>query len=299
MPRISWHELPAATRATAAAHTGTVRAARNASAGINSGIAALLDTDHGPFFVKGVPVDHPQARTQQREAEINPHLPDGCPRLLWRIRTPEWDLLGFERLTGRTADFTPGSKDLPKVVAALDRLARTPCPALPLKQVQQRWAPYTDPASLHQLDGEHLLHTDVAPHNLIVDDDAAHLIDWAWPTRGPAWVDAGVWALRLLEAGHTPASAHQWASCLPGAPLQSPPSPPSRTPTPRSGPNSLSRTPPAPGKPALPPTPACGRISSTGALELSTNDPKREGLQCITPRLVPCSSNRKTPCLDP
>lgn len=215
MPRISWHDLPATTRAAAAAHTGAVHAAHSAGTGINSGIAAMIHTEHGSFFVKGVPADHAQARTQQREAEINPHLPPGSPRLLWRVRTTEWDLLGFELIQGRTADFGPGSPDLRKVVGTLARLARTSCPAIPLKGVAQRWAPYTDPTALHLLRGEHLLHTDMAPHNVLVDDHGAHLIDWAWPTRGPAWVDPAVWVLRLLEAGHTPEQADAWAAQLP------------------------------------------------------------------------------------
>jgi len=215
MPRISWHDLPAGTRTAVAVHTGAVHAARTAGTGINSGIAAMINTERGSFFVKGVPIDHSQARTQQREADINPHLPLGSPWLLWRVRTAGWDLLGFELLHGRTADFSPGSPDLTKVVDALDRLARTPCPAIPLKDVAQRWAPYTDPAALHLLHGEHLLHTDMAPHNVLVGDHGAHLIDWAWPTRGPAWADPAVWVLRLLEAGHTPEQADTWAARLP------------------------------------------------------------------------------------
>ncbi len=129
------------------------------------------------------------------------------------------DLLGFELLTGSTADFAPGSPDLPKVVGALERLVRTPCPKLPLKEVAQRWAPYTDPAALPLLHGDHLLHTDMAPHNVIVDDHAAHLIDWAWPTRGPAWVAPAVRVLRLLEAGTHPSRP------IPG-PRSSPPGAP-------------------------------------------------------------------------
>lgn len=215
MPRISWHDLPVTTRVAVAAHTGAVHAARTAETGINSGVAAMLDTERGPFFVKGVPADHAQARTQQREADINPHLPPGSPRLHWRVRTTEWDLLGFELLDGRIADFSPGSADLPKVVDALGELARTPCPTIPLKEVVQRWAPYADPVALHLLHGDHLLHTDMAPHNVLVDEHGAHLIDWAWPTRGPAWVDPAVWMLRLLEAGHSPEQADTWAAQLP------------------------------------------------------------------------------------
>lgn len=138
------------------------------------------------MFIKGVSADHPQIRTQQREADINLHLSATCPRLPWRVRVSGWDLLGFELLAGRTADFAPGSADLPKVVAALHTLTHTPCPDLPLKRVDQRWAAYAYSDALPLLDGDHLLHTDMAPHNILIADHA-HLIDWAWPNRGPAW----------------------------------------------------------------------------------------------------------------
>jgi len=131
MPRISWHDLPAATRAAAAEHTGTVHTTRTAGTGVNSGVAAMIDTERGPFFVKGVPTGHPQAGTQQREADINPHLPWGSPRLLWRVRTDKRDLLGFELLVARAADFTPGSADLPKIVAALKPARPDPLPRPP------------------------------------------------------------------------------------------------------------------------------------------------------------------------
>jgi hypothetical protein len=41
--------------------------------------------------------------------------------------------------------------------------------------------------------------------------DRAHLIDWAWPTRGAAWIDPAVLILRLMEAGHTAPAADAWA----------------------------------------------------------------------------------------
>ncbi|MGH3567584.1 MAG: hypothetical protein ACRDRH_16425 [Pseudonocardia sp.] len=182
MPRITWDELPAAARAAVVEHTGPVHAATSALNGVNSGIAARLQTGTGDVFIKGVPADHPQIRTQQREADINLHLPATCPRLLWRVRVSGWDLLGFELLAGRTADFAPGSADLPKVVAALHTLTHTPCPDLPLKRVDQRWAAYAHSDALPLLDGDHLLHTDMAPRNILIADHA-HLIDWAWPTE--------------------------------------------------------------------------------------------------------------------
>jgi hypothetical protein len=216
MPRITWAELPPAARAAVTAHTGRILAATNARDGVNSGIAARLDTTSGPVFVKGVPTDHPQIRTQQREADINPYLPTTSPRLLWRITESGWDLLGYEHIDGRTADFSPGSADLPQVVAALAALARKPCPDISLKRVDQRWAPYVSPDALPMLDGNNLLHTDMAPHNVLIDSDGtARLIDWAWPTRGPAWIDPAVWVIRLIDAGHTPAQAEDWAARLP------------------------------------------------------------------------------------
>lgn len=217
MPRISWDELPAGARAAVAERVGQVRSAANAVSGLNSGIAARLDTKMGEVFVKGMPANHPQVSTQQREAAINSYLPPGCPRLLWRIETAGWDLLGFEFLAGDTADFAPGSHDVPKLVEALDVLAGTPCPgpAVPLKRADERWGAYLDPAALALLDGDHLLHTDIAPHNVLICADGAHLIDWAWPTRGPAWIDPAVWIIRLIDAGHSPAQAEEWAAQLP------------------------------------------------------------------------------------
>ncbi|MGW0462070.1 hypothetical protein [Streptomyces tendae] len=42
-------------------------------------------------------------------------------------------------------------------------------------------------------------------------DDRAHIIDWAWPTRGAAWIDPAILILRLLEAGHTLVEADAFA----------------------------------------------------------------------------------------
>jgi hypothetical protein len=214
MPRITWAQLPSAVRSAVFEATGPVLAAQNASDGVNSAIAARLRTQQGDVFVKGVPLDHPQIRTQQREADINPFLPASCPRLLWRVCAGGWDLLGFELLDARRADYQPGSPDLPLVVAALTELSATPTPDVPLKRVEDRWAAYASADELPLLAGDALLHTDIAPHNVLVND-RAYLIDWAWPTLGPAWVDPAVWLIRLIDAGHTPAEAETWAGHLP------------------------------------------------------------------------------------
>jgi hypothetical protein len=212
MPRVAWSDLPRAARAAVHEATGPVLAATNISTGANSGVAAKLHTQTDPVFVKGIPLDHPQVAHQQREAEINPYLPASAPQLLWHVQGGGWDLLGFELIDGRTAAFSPGSADLPLVVAALAELAAVPCPDIPLKTAPERWGAYS--ASPELFAGDALLHTDMASHNILVGV-RAHLIDWAWPTMGAAWVDPAVWAVRLIDDGHSPAMAEDWAARLP------------------------------------------------------------------------------------
>jgi Ser/Thr protein kinase RdoA (MazF antagonist) len=60
---------------------------------------------------------------------------------------------------------------------------------------------------LEWLRGETLLHTDYNPLNILIYDGRAHIIDWAWPTRGAAFIDSACLVLRLLAAGHTPTQA--------------------------------------------------------------------------------------------
>jgi hypothetical protein len=215
MLRRHFHDLPAEARQVIADKAGPVLAARTAEGGLNSGIAAFIDTADGPVFVKGIPTDHPQAPAQRREAAIAPHLPRACPRLYWHIETAGWDLLGYEVIQGRHADYAPGSDDLPLVTAAVEELQQTTAPAdIAIKAAEQRWAAYAPPGTAGLFAGDTLLHTDLAPHNVLVDE-RAHIIDWAWPTRGAAWIDPAVLILRLMEAGHSLASADSVARRLP------------------------------------------------------------------------------------
>jgi hypothetical protein len=216
MPRIAWHDRPRLARSAVQECTGPVLAAANVSTGANSGLAVKLHAQTGPVFVKGIRLDHPQVKTQAREAEINAYLPPSAPRLLWHVQAGGWDLLGFELVLGQIADYTPGSPDLPLVVTALEELAAVDAPEVPLLDCAQRYAAYSDQAQLFA--GDALLHTDMAPHNILVesqDRGVAHLIDWAWPTKGAAWVDPAVWIIRLIDAGHTPQMAEEWAARLP------------------------------------------------------------------------------------
>lgn len=56
------------------------------------------------------------------------------------------------------------------------------------------------------------MHTDFNPLNILISGERKHIIDWAWPTRGAAWIDPACLVLRLIAAGHTPAGAESWAA---------------------------------------------------------------------------------------
>jgi hypothetical protein len=179
----------------------------------------LLHTSDGRVFVKGLHTDrHPGAVTQRREAAIAPYVGEVSPRLLWQTEIDGWVLLGFEYIEGRHADYAPGSDDLPEVIEVITRLGSVRCPDLPeLKKPEQRWAAYvSEPEQLELLRGNVLLHTDYNPLNILIDSDGrAHIIDWAWPTRGAAWIDPACFVYRLMAAGHTPRSAEAWARYTP------------------------------------------------------------------------------------
>jgi thiamine kinase-like enzyme len=124
------------------------------------------------------------------------------------------DLLAFDYIPGtRPADYTPGSADLPTVVQVLNRLQQIPCPDLPVKRAEQRWAAYLDDdAARELLAGNTLLHTDFNSLNVLIRDGAAWIIDWAWPTRDAAFIDPACFLLRLMLGGHTAAQAEAWAA---------------------------------------------------------------------------------------
>jgi hypothetical protein len=216
VPRIDWNHVPAEVRDTVHALTGPVSAAHTASEGLNSELAVLLETAAGRVFVKGRPAGRP-AVTQRREAAINPYVRHLAPRLLWQVRTDGWDLLGFEHVAGRHADYAPGSNHLGVVVDVLRRLATIRCPTQPeIKHAEQRWSGYLDdPDAAELFAGEALLHTDLNPLNLLIHGSTAHVIDWAWPTKGVAFIDPACWIVRLVAAGHSLHSAENWARQCP------------------------------------------------------------------------------------
>lgn len=152
----------------------------------------------------------PKARGRHR-----PHLHGLAPVLAGRLEVDGWDILLFEVLTGHPADYSPGSPDLPAVVALLDAIAATALPPVELRDAGERLRTYvSDPADLEYFVGNTLLQTDLNNANIIVETGRtgrARIVDWGWATRGAPWLDAAYWVLWLIAAGHQPVSAEQWA----------------------------------------------------------------------------------------
>lgn len=206
--RVHWNDLPLAVREAVTARTGPIRAARTVFGGYNSTLAAVLDTADGRVFVKGIRTDHRGVVTQRREALINAFVRPVAPALLWHLPDAAgWDVLGFEHVEGRPADYRPGSSDVAAVVATLNVVAELPCPDVPVKDVG-RWRSYADEGDTAAFEGDTLLHTDWKPDNvLITASDTARVVDWAWPTRGAAWIDPACLVIQLVANGHTPTGA--------------------------------------------------------------------------------------------
>jgi hypothetical protein len=209
-----WVDLGQPVRDLIQVQTGPVHGAQTVAAGLNSQLGIVLDTADGQVFVKGLRSDHAGVVRQHREAMINPYVMPVAPRLRWHIESAGWNLLAFDYIpAARHADYTPGSADLPAVVQVLGRLQQIPCPDLPVKRAEQRWAAYLDDdAAGDLLVGQTLLHTDFNPLNVLIGDGTAWIIDWAWPTRGAAFIDPACFLLRLMIGGHTAAEAEAWAA---------------------------------------------------------------------------------------
>ncbi|APU16207.1 MULTISPECIES: hypothetical protein [Actinoalloteichus] len=218
--RIEWHDIPAEVRAAIEARTGPITCVRIPSGGSNSAIAALLDSDGGRVFVKGVRHAHPGITAHRREAAVTPHVAKVAPALRWRLPdTGGWDVLGLDALDARHADYRPDSTDLPAVVELLQTVGEIPCPPqeTAVTDAVRRWGPYLpDGAEIALLAGDALLHTDYNPENVLIGaDGTARLIDWAWAARGAPWIDPCCLLLRMITTGHSPASAEHWVGRAP------------------------------------------------------------------------------------
>ncbi|CAM3881584.1 aminoglycoside phosphotransferase [Kibdelosporangium persicum] len=216
--RHEWADLPPELIAAVADRTGPIVRVDSTSAGYSSQLAATLDTASGRVFVKGMRTDHADRWTQDVEAAIGPYLAPLAPRVLWRVVADGWDLIGFEHIAGRGADYGPASADLPLAVEGITAIGRLARPGIRLRTARARWGRYLDdPSDAAAFAGDTVVHSDMNPSNMLLTGaNTVRMVDWPWVTRGAAWIDAACWVVWLVYSGHPPHAAEQWAARVPG-----------------------------------------------------------------------------------
>jgi hypothetical protein len=219
--RIAWDDLPGQVRNAIRARTGRITGVRTPSAGQNSPLAAIITAEDATVFVKGMPATARRVITQAREAAIAPLVRHISPALLWHLDDiAGWNILGYEYIEGRHADYRPDSPDLDELVSLMTTLNEVIVPDQPglFKRAEDRWREYVDePEQADLFAGPTLTHSDWTPDNvLMAPSGRAWLIDWAWPTLAAAWTDPACWVLRLMASGgHTANEAEQQAVRVP------------------------------------------------------------------------------------
>lgn len=219
--RVGWDELPGELRGAVEARAGTVYSAQQAGTGLGSPAAFVVATARsGPLFFKGVRTEDPEGvRAMRTEERINNAVAGVSPSVRYSFTAAGWYCLAFAYIDGRHVDLAPGTQDLGAlafVINAMRRLtvddayvART---GLEIPRLADRLRGFLTEREAGLLDGPHLLHTDTKPHHILITRHGgnAHVVDWAMPALGPAWVDAANTAVRLMECGQPPATALAW-----------------------------------------------------------------------------------------
>src|SRR4051794_20923390 len=194
-------------------HTGDVIDVRPTPRG-NTSTTFLIDSESGAYFVKGTrnkPGGHRDSLI--REELINPHVVPLSPALRWRAEDDAWIVLGFDVINGRPSDFRPDSPDLPIVIDILNQISGLPLPEAARDWPETRWDRFaSNDADAQLFAGHSLLYTDITPDNFLIGDQTSWAIDWAWPTRGAAFIDPACLVMQLISTGHSAASAESMAA---------------------------------------------------------------------------------------
>lgn len=206
-------ELPDEAREAITSHVGPVTEFLSASVGNHADVAGELRTAPGRVFIKGTRLlDEPwgggEAWSLRNEAAVNPHVQPYAPELLWQVEAGGWLILGFEYVAGRHADYAPGSADLDAVAEVVAGLAALDCPPAVRLRVEQRYTGLSPDAAV--LAGDRLLHCDLNPANVLITASGARVVDWAFTSRGVAWLECGFMVPWLMRDGHTPGQAEAW-----------------------------------------------------------------------------------------
>ncbi|WP_406291575.1 phosphotransferase family protein [Embleya sp. NBC_00896] len=182
---------------------------------------ATLTTGTGQVFVKGAPTDDAEAAEQRRrETLVAPIVARFAAPLIGHVAEDGWTLLLFGHIKGGAADLSPGSKDLGSLAATLREIQQIRPPhGLELPSVADQWAEHLNGDQRSLLTGNHLLHNDLVPSNVMLRHAGyttqAVLVDWGRAVLGPAWAEYAGLYMWLLFSGHNPAQACSWLTQFP------------------------------------------------------------------------------------
>lgn len=217
MDRSEWGDLPRAARASVELHTGPVVKAEGAPHGVMSRLACTLysEDDHR-VFVKGGRDTDPQAWVYRHEAAVT-RLAPRAPRVLWEVEAGGWVLYGYEYVSGRHPDLSPGSPDIGPLLQTLGTVSGVPWPdAVRKRPLHDRYADFLPDVLPAGMLGRTLTHTDLSIYNMrITSSGQLLLLDWALSCPGPSWTDSALVVPRLVSAGHSPQDAEEIAMEIP------------------------------------------------------------------------------------
>ena len=230
--RIPWEAVPEHVRGEVEASLGSaVVSARTQVGGFSPGAAVrVVCADGTRAFVKAcgstLNPDTPDLyRAEIRALELLPPPVPHAP-LLSAYDDGVWVVLLLEDVDGRRPGVPWTDPDLSRVAAALETVAATRAPReLPRfaesAQLLDAWdLVRADPGGLPEelldrlpdmLDrqqlarevtaGDRLAHWDARADNILIRDDRAVLLDWAWACRGAPWLDTLALAVDLRVQG--------------------------------------------------------------------------------------------------
>jgi aminoglycoside phosphotransferase (APT) family kinase protein len=243
--RIPWEAVPEHVRGEVETSLGSpVVSARTQVGGFSPGAAArVVCADGSRAFVKACGSDLNPDTPDLNRAEIRALelLPPSVPhaRLLSAYDDGVWVVLVLEDVDGRRPDVPWTEPDVARVAATLESVGATRAPSkLPRfaesADLLEAWDliradPSGLPAALldrvpEMLDsqqlarevtaGDRLVHWDARADNILLRDDQAVLLDWAWACSGAPWLDTLLLALDFRIQGGPDADAFLAASPL-------------------------------------------------------------------------------------
>ncbi|MYW05770.1 phosphotransferase [Streptomyces sp. SID3343] len=222
MHQHTWTELPEGLRSAVESVTGPVLEAEAITTWHGSTpFVATLTTGTGKVFVKGAPTeDNEAAEQRRRETLVAPIVNRFAAPLIGHVEADGWTLLLFGFVKGGNADLSPGSVDLGYLAATLRDVQQVRPPhGLALPPLADQWTKHLTGDQRSLLTGNHLLHNDLVPSNVMVRQAGytkqVVLVDWGRAVLGPAWAELAGLYMWLLFSGHTPEAARAWLNQFP------------------------------------------------------------------------------------